>query len=62
MTAPKQPKTVDLAAFKEVGEFSLKSSETPDEHTSRLTREEAEADHKLRMHEAEETHKRKLSL
>src|SRR4051794_25296537 len=49
MTAPKKPQMVDIAALNELGEFVLKTSETPEERASRLKREEAEDAHKQRI-------------
>jgi len=42
--------------------FDLKSPETPDEIRTRLKLAEIEAEHKLRTQEAEDTHKRRISL
>ena len=58
------PKHLDLGKLldsKQVN-FELKSPETPDEIRSRLKLAEIEAEHKLRTQEAEDTHKRRISL
>jgi hypothetical protein len=46
---PKRSQKIDIEALTALGEFSLKPSETPEERTSRLKREEAEAKHKHRI-------------
>ena len=58
------PKHLDLGRLldqKKVS-FELKSPETPDEIRSRLKLAEIEAEHKLRTQEAEDTHKRRISM
>jgi len=58
------PKHLDKRTFldsKKV-KFDLKSPETPDEIRTRLKLAEIEAEHKLRTQEAEDTHKRRISL
>ena len=47
---PKESKVVDVAGLIDKGVvFDLRTSEAPEERASRLRREEAEADHKLRQ-------------
>ena len=58
------PKHLDLGKFldpKKV-KYELKSPETPDEIRSRLKLAEVEAEHRLRTQEAEDAHKRQISL
>ena len=57
-----RPKAVDIAGLLDQGiAFELKT-ETPEEGESRLRREEAQAEHDLRTQEAEDAHKRRISL
>lgn len=46
---PKRAQKIDIETLAAFGEFSLKPSETPEERTSRLKREEAEAEHRHRI-------------
>jgi len=58
------PKHLDLGKLldpKRV-KYELKTPETPDEIRSRLKIAEIEAEHKLRAQEAEDSHKRRISL
>jgi hypothetical protein len=57
----REPKVVDVAGLidKRV-DFELKTSEAPEERDSRLKREEAEAEHKLRAQESEDALKRRI--
>jgi Ca2+/H+ antiporter len=57
-----RPKAVNVAGLIDQSiAFELKT-ETPEERESRLRREEAQAGHELRTKEAEDTHKRRISL
>lgn len=60
---PKEPKLFDFAALTDRSvSFDLKTAESPDERASRLRRGEAEAEHQLRTQEADDCHKRRISL
>jgi hypothetical protein len=58
----KAPKIVNLALDNPNLTYEFRTGETPDERASRLRREEAEADHKIRKQEAEDAHQRKIEL
>ena len=60
---PREPKHVDVAALVDKSiAFEVRTAESPDERGSRLRREEAEAEHPLRMQAAEDAHKRWIAL
>ncbi len=59
---PDRPKPVNIGGLIDPSvAFELKT-ETPEERESRLRREEAQAEHELRTQEADDTHKRRISL
>ncbi|MGC8641202.1 MAG: hypothetical protein ACP5XB_15150 [Isosphaeraceae bacterium] len=57
-----RPKAVNIAGLIDQSiAFELKT-ETPEERESRLKRKEAQAEHELRTQEADDAHKRRISL
>jgi hypothetical protein len=55
-------KNADVSGLVASSAYDLTKAESPDERASRLRREEAETDQKLRSKAAEDAHERRLSL
>ena len=58
----KSPRIVNLALDNPNLRYEVKTGESPDERASRLRREEAEAEHRIRAEAAADTHKRRIEL